>query len=140
MYASPDQAADAFYAAFAARDINAMMGVWSQRDDIICIHPMSDRLQGRDAIRQSWAALFHEAPPMQFANRRQQMALLQDAALQTLEERIVLLDRPDPGPGSPLLATNVFVPEEDGWRMLLHHASPLAADGEPRRSSRAPLH
>ena len=42
-------------------------------------------------------------------------------------------------PGNPVIATNVYLRTERGWRMVAHHASPAPAttspDPEPRRAA-----
>ena len=38
------------------------------------------------------------------------------------------------GPGQ-LTCTNIFVLEEDGWKMLNHHAAPVMAAGPPQLPS-----
>ena len=35
----------------------------------------------------------------------------------------------DPEPRGPVLVTNVFIRGSDGWRLLSHHASPGAEEG-----------
>ena len=36
----------------------------------------------------------------------------------------------DPAP-APIVATNVYLRTAAGWRMIVHHASPAPAQGEP---------
>jgi hypothetical protein len=48
---------EAFYAAFAARDIEAMDELWSRRPNVTCIHPGWSPLIGRDSVMQSWRAI-----------------------------------------------------------------------------------
>ena len=60
-FATPQEAEDAFYRAFAVADVDAMMAVWAEDDAVTCIHPAGPRLDGRPAIRHSWQAIFHQA-------------------------------------------------------------------------------
>ena len=55
---SPQDAAIAFYRAFEAKDVDAMMLTWAEDEDIVCIHPGGTRLVGYDAVRAGWAQLF----------------------------------------------------------------------------------
>src|ERR1017187_1765775 len=48
----------AFYDAIGRADIDALMALWADEEDIVCIHPGAPRLIGHIAIRASWEALF----------------------------------------------------------------------------------
>lgn len=132
---SPAAAAAAFYYAFATRNVDAMMAVWSEADDIACIHPMAHRLKGPRAVRHSWEQIFHNAPPLSFHNSDEQLTLAGELAVQTLHE--IILVEGEEGPHPAIIATNVFRCENQGWRMILHHAAPLpelsGATPEPRQ-------
>src|SRR4029077_21153569 len=39
IYTTPGDAALAFYQAFEARDLDAMMATWAEDEDIVCVHP-----------------------------------------------------------------------------------------------------
>ena len=45
---------DAFYAALRKGDLTALMEIWADDDDVVCIHPGGDRIEGLDAVRASW--------------------------------------------------------------------------------------
>ena len=68
IYTSPQDVAQAFYQAFEARDIDAMMATWAEDEDIVCIHPGGMRHVGYESVRHSFEQLFageHQAhvPP-----------------------------------------------------------------------------
>ena len=44
----------------------------------------------------------------------------------------------DPRPANPVLATNIYLLTDRGWRMLMHHASPLAGEAAPAGKRRPP--
>ena len=50
--ASAEQAEAAFYRAFEKADLGAMMAVWAEDEEILCIHPGGQRLIGMDAVRE----------------------------------------------------------------------------------------
>ncbi|MEX2337661.1 MAG: nuclear transport factor 2 family protein, partial [Aquisalimonadaceae bacterium] len=127
-FETPADAAAAFYRAFALRDVEAMMAVWSEAGDIACIHPLAHRIKGPQAIRRSWQQIFHNAPPLRFLNSDEQLTLASELAVQTLHE-VILLEGED-NPQSALIATNIFRRETQGWRLILHHAAPLPDDRE----------
>ena len=65
-YATSRDAERAFYDAFQAAELGEMMKIWSAEDGIICIHPMGPRLEGREAVAQSWRHIFSGGTPMRF--------------------------------------------------------------------------
>ena len=46
VFTSPQEVEDAFYDAFARADLEAMMVVWSEDEEVICIHPGAPRVVG----------------------------------------------------------------------------------------------
>ena len=45
-YATAEDAEEAFYEAIARADLDALMAVWSEDEDIVCIHPTGQRMDG----------------------------------------------------------------------------------------------
>ena len=116
---------EAFYAAFAAKDAEAMTAVWARRAPVACVHPGWHALHGRDAVLASWRSILSGpgAPPITCTEAVAHV--LGDTAFVICVERI---------PGVELVATNVFVREDNQWRMLHHHASSMvrgAPESEP---------
>src|SRR2546428_10411405 len=58
IFTSPQDAALAFYQAFEAKDVEAMMATWAEDEDIVCVHPGGARLVGYEAVRIGWEQLF----------------------------------------------------------------------------------
>ena len=54
IYTTPQQAEAAFYEALERADLEAMMAVWAEDEEIICIHPGGARLAGYAAVREGW--------------------------------------------------------------------------------------
>lgn len=119
---TPDQAEAAFYAAFERRDLKAMMAVWSDDNDIACIHPHGPRLVGSDQIRDSWRQIMAHSPPMRFKVNELNTISDQELAVRFVNEHIHVGEGAEPE--FTVLATNVYRRTPDGWRMVLHHASP----------------
>jgi len=124
MYATPDEAETAFYTAFANTDLDAMMEVWLASDTVICVHPVGPRITGREAVRASWADIFRNNGGLKF--RLGEVNRTQDALLSVhvLHEHITV-----PGESAEraaAVATNIYQLTDSGWRMILHHASPVA--------------
>ncbi len=125
MFATPDEAEEAFYTAFANSNLKAMMEVWLDSDTVTCVHPVGPRISGRDAVRGSWAEIFSNSGGLKF--RLGEVSRTQDAllAIHVLHEHITVPG--EPGERPPAVATNIYQLTQDGWHMILHHASPVAA-------------
>jgi ketosteroid isomerase-like protein len=108
---------DAFYAAFAGRDYEAMEQLWAHQAPVACIHPGWNVLHGRSRVMASWKSIFESggAPPIQPSNATAHV--VGDSAFVVCLENV---------PGATLIATNVFVREEGMWMMVHHHAAPVA--------------
>jgi ketosteroid isomerase-like protein len=122
MFETAEQAELAFYHAFEARDLEAMMEVWADDDSIVCIHPMGPRLSGRAAVRQSWEQIFSADNMLSF-----EVADSVETEDAELSVRCVLENIRHGEAGaqrSLMLATNVYRWGETGWRLCVHHASP----------------
>ena len=124
MFATPDEAENAFYTAFADGDLEAMMRVWLDSDTVICVHPVGPRISGQRAVRVSWNEIFRAGAGLRF--RLGDVSRTQDALLSihVLHEYITVPGESAERP--PAVATNIYQLTKDGWRMILHHASPVA--------------
>jgi ketosteroid isomerase-like protein len=107
----------AFYAAFAAKDADAMAALWAHRAAVACIHPGWHPLRGRDAVLASWRSILGGpgSPPITCSDA--DAHVYGDSAFVICIEHI---------PAVELIATNVFVREDGAWRMVHHHASSFA--------------
>jgi ketosteroid isomerase-like protein len=135
IYTSPQDAALAFYQAFEARDIDAMMAAWADDEDIVCVHPGGPRAVGYDAVRATWEQLFRGDTRLAF--RLDEIVVMETVglALQSAVEHVHTADGRERGTA---IVTNVFMRTPGGWRIVCHHASPAppAATAE----NKGPLH
>lgn len=129
MYATPDEAEAAFYAAFAGANLDAMMEVWLDSESVICVHPLGIKLAGREAVRNGWAELFRAGASLNF--RLADVSRTQDALLAIHVLHEIIQVPPEPGERPPMTVTNVYQLTDNGWRMLLHHAAPVAVETSP---------
>jgi ketosteroid isomerase-like protein len=106
-----------FYRAFAARDGEAMARLWAERHPVACVHPGRDVLHGREAVLASWRGLFGSGSAPDITCSHASARLLGEVAFVTCREAL---------PGGLLAATNLFVREAGRWRMVHHHATPIA--------------
>ena len=136
---SPDDTEAQFYEALQQGDIDRLMAVWSDDDEIICVHPGGPRLIGAAAIRAAFEGMFAsgavDAHPEKV--RRTQA---QATAVHSVLERIQVMTQN--GPQSAwVIATNVYLKSPQGWRLVAHHASPgTQADLHELTESPAVLH
>lgn len=144
IYTSAEEAEDAFYEAIGRGDIDAIMQVWSDEEEIVCIHPTGQRLSGSASIRESWQTIF--STNANLTVHAQRVICWQSAIIAVHSVTEVLFVGDDPTPHGPVLSTNVFQRSADGWRLISRHTSTgaegshEAALGEGVSSSGRTLH
>jgi len=135
LMASPDDVETQFYEALREADIQKLMAVWSDDDDIVCVHPGGPRTIGARAIRRSFEAIFERGGiPVQPEQVRRTRSL--DAAVHNVVETVVIRSA-EGTQHAYVVATNVYLKTALGWRMVAHHASPGSAT-EPQEPVDAP--
>ena len=122
LFPTPDDAEAAFYDAFERGDLAAMMVVWAEGEDVVCVHPSGPRLTGFEAVRESWMQVF--AANIKLSVRVVDGRRLDgpSVAVRSVVESITAAGSQE----APQLvnATNVYVLTDAGWRIAMHHASP----------------
>jgi uncharacterized protein (TIGR02246 family) len=117
-----------FYEAFETADLDAMQDLWLDDPDTLCVHPGALPVRGTPAINRSWALIMANTPYIQFFLTDVEVSVWQDVASVTCTENVLTGDErtgPDAFGGARAVATNVFVRTADGWRLWIHHASPV---------------
>ena len=66
----------AFYDAFQSCDVAKMKAVWSDSDDVTCVHPGHPLISGADLVLNSWRALFSSAGGMPKLEAQRQRVVL----------------------------------------------------------------
>jgi hypothetical protein len=118
---------EAFYQAFADRDLKAMEEIWSRAAPVSCIHPGWAPLFGRNEVMTSWAAIISAPGAPDIACRGARAQVYGAAASVVCFEQL----------GREfLIATNVFVREDRVWRIVHHQAGPTS--GEPAAADDPP--
>ena len=123
--ASADDIEIALYEAMRRGDLDALMALWSDDDEICCIHPGGKRLVGASAIRASFEAIFGNGAIDAEPHRVRRLES-HSSAVHSVLERI----RVRSAQGEEfawVVATNVYLKSADGWRLVAHHASPGTA-------------
>lgn len=130
-----------FYRIFAAGDFAAMAALWAERHPVVCVHPGWAPLAGRDAVLESWQAILAAPDPARVSCRDVlAYGLAADGTVGTAGAAMVLCREVLAGQGV-LAATNLFVREAGAWRMIHHHAGPIAAlTGLGTETPSGPMH
>ena len=122
LMASVDDVEAQFYEALQRADIERLMAVWSDDDEIVCVHPGGPRVVGHTAIRATFEALFANGA---IPARPEKLKRVESAgcAVHNLLERVEI--RTAEGSQTAwVIATNVYLKTAQGWRLVAHHASP----------------
>jgi ketosteroid isomerase-like protein len=136
---SPDDVEAAFYEALQTGDIEKLMACWADEDEVVCVHPGGPRLVGASQIRSSFEAMFANGTIRAWPERVHSVQSL-GACMHSLVERLDILTAEGPAQAY-VIATNVYHQGPQGWRMVVHHASPgTAVEAQPRVGGSAVLH
>jgi len=139
LHATPEAVETAFYEALEAGNLDALMDVWSDDDEIVCIHPGGPRLVGHRAISTSWREILSNGPITVRPSDPQVLrgSLVSVHSVLSRVMAFVKMEGLPPGAQqSPqamsinMLVTHVFFKGAQGWRMVLHHASITPQDAE----------
>ncbi len=123
----------AFYEAFQKLDYDAMVGLWAKHTDVSCIHPGWDLVVGFEQVMQSWRTIFDGSAEMRVRVDEPRLSLGSEQAWIVCREVVFTTVQSTPIE-NVLTATNVFVREDDQWRIAHHHAAPILT-GRPRVST-----
>ena len=139
----------ALYDAFETGDIDLMGALWLEDgspdsiddddiDEVTCVPPGWAPVRGRGAVLRSWSMIMANTAYIQFFLTDVQVQVSGDIAVVTCGENILTGmggagetgdaddDESAPGfAGGRAVATNIFRRTGDGWRLWVHHASPV---------------
>jgi ketosteroid isomerase-like protein len=128
----------ALYDAFETADLDLMEAVWMDgpaAEDVICVHPGWPPLRGRAQVLRSWAMIMANTTNISFVLTDVDATVDGDVAVVTCAENILTGMPEDAGlstslaatalSGGRVAATNVFRRTGNGWRLWVHHASPV---------------
>lgn len=124
----------AFYSAFERADYDEMLRIWADDDGVVCVHPGAEPIRGHRDVMRSWLALMANATYIQFFLTDVEAVVVGDVASVTCTENVLAAGADTPVgsfAGGTAAATNVFRCTDAGWRLWIHHASPVLS----RRSS-----
>jgi len=113
-----------FYKAFNARDLSAMKEIWSSHQNVTCVHPGWSPLNGFEPIIDSWQGIFKNSGNMDIQISDINMLTSNDLAWVSCVEKLYTIASHGVL-ASKVFSTNLFKLNKDGWKMIMHHASPM---------------
>jgi uncharacterized protein (TIGR02246 family) len=121
-----ERANTALYEALESADVDRMAAVWDDVDPdaLVCVHPGWPMLRGRSHVLRSFSAIMASTPYIQFFLTDVDVRVAGDTAVVTCTENI-LTEVSVEGSNGQVVATNVFRRRPDGWRLQVHHGSPV---------------
>ena len=111
------QANEDYYQAFAVGNYQGMDEVWASDHEISIIHPGWSPLHGREDVMNSWRSILSGQGESLIKCRNAVAYIMGEAALVICTEHL---------PEVELVASNFFVRENGGWKMVHHQAGPVA--------------
>ncbi len=119
----------AFYAAFAGRDPDAMEQVWAKDRTLTCVHPGWAPLTGREQVLASWRSILSGNSAPRISCHQEHAVIYGDCAavtcIEVIESGVAQGERAQ---AQYLAATNIFVRVGHIWAMVHHHAGPANVD------------
>ena len=122
IFATPDDAEQAFYEALSRGDLEAMMNVWAEDEEVVCVQPGGSRFTGLASIREAWRQLFATGMKIRVRTSHPIKTQAMLLAVHCVLEHVNI--EGDDTISPPMIATNVFSRGAQGWQMILHHTSP----------------
>jgi len=122
VFPTAQEAEQAFYDALGKADIDALMRVWGDDEDIVCIHPGDVRLVGHHQIRQSWDEILQQGALVIHLVRKVTLQTVMSATHCSIE--CVTVQTQKGLQQAYCDVTNIFHKGPSGWRLVVHHASP----------------
>jgi ketosteroid isomerase-like protein len=113
-----------YYKAFENFDLDTMSQIWSNTDDVVCIHPGWDILIGWEKVREGWKKIFMEETLLKFTIRNPNAIILDDIGIVSCVEEIFISSR-DTISQTFIATTNLFKATEQGIKLFYHHSSPI---------------
>jgi ketosteroid isomerase-like protein len=136
-FETPEQTEAAFYDAISRADVDAVMALWADEENVVCIHPGAARLVGHSSIRAAWESIFEQGGvqirPVQVHVAQNMMTAVHNI----IEEVHRTASRQQ---DIHILATNVYMKTPSGWRLVSHHASVVPGEAPPNTPVSALLH
>ena len=120
-YLSAEDVEAAFYDALARADLEALMEVWSDDEEVVCIAADGTRAVGLPAVRAYWQRLFDAQAGQRLQVTRHIATLSVTMAFHHITEEVASQTS---SPPQQRAASLLYVRGGRGWRLALYHVSP----------------
>jgi ketosteroid isomerase-like protein len=100
---------------------------------------MGPRLQGVRQVRESWRQIFNSNVQLRFRIAGVHRLYQDNLAFHIVYEHITVIGAKEQ-PAQPIIATNIYRRQKQGWRLVVHHASPGPVIGDNHQKSADHLH
>jgi len=119
----------AFYDAFSNGNSTEMSEIWSQNENISCIHPGWGSVVGRIAVIRSWQSILANPPAIRCASPQ---TFINDHSGYVICFEEMGTNR--------LIATNIFHYEKSGWKLVHHQAGVTRPIDRSEKTSKKLIH
>lgn len=126
IFATALDAEAAFYEALERGDLEAMMSVWAEDEEIVCVLPSGPRLTGYATVREAWRRLFESGPRLHLRVSHQSVTQNPFTVVHNNIEELTMAGEEQSS--ASFVASNVYIRGPLGWRLILHHASVAPPD------------
>ena len=132
VFATASAAEEAFYEALESGEIEPLVQLWSEDEEVVCVHPNGSRATGLAAVRATFEEMLSSGG---IDIRVSDVHVQQTAtmAVHHLTEHVAVNGEQGGSEIVQLAATNVYLKGPIGWQMILHQVTPL--DGEQSTST-----
>ena len=119
----------AFYDAFSNGKSTEMSEIWSEKENISCIHPGWGSVVGRIAVIRSWQSILTNPPEIRCASPQ---TFINDTS-----GYVICFEEMG---NNRLIATNIFHYEKSGWKLVHHQAGVTRPIDRSEKSSGKLIH
>ncbi len=115
---------EAYYAAFQSGNYETMETLWARSVPVTCIHPGANNLSGWELVMESWKSILTNDDLVNMEIVNPKANVYGEVAVVVCYEVFQEVT---------LVATNIFVKEENHWKMVHHQAggSPMPPLEDP---------
>lgn len=113
-----------YYKAFENFDLETMAQIWSNTDDVVCIHPGWDILVGWEKVKEGWNKIFMEETLLKFTIRKPNVIIRDKVGIISCIEEIFISSR-ETISQTFIATTNLYQETEKGLKLFYHHSSPV---------------
>jgi uncharacterized protein (TIGR02246 family) len=136
LFATALDCESAFYECLQKGDAEALMELWADDEEVVCVHPGGPRLVGIARVAQAWQEILSTGALNIRVIDRSVIANLSCAVHHVIEE--ITVQNEGRMESATVCATNVYLKTPSGWRIVAHHASPVSEDDESTNAQQTP--